>query len=362
MPWGEATGFLSLHDVTGGYEKIARAAPNLPMEGLSRQHAQRFVFPYLLGSFAWVAGWSIERVFAVSVLTLIASITIGLDLFLRRKGISDRVRWAGILLWAFSPYVFRYYLIAHGMANDLFFLGGFTIVLAAMIDHRAGWMLGGVLLAMAGRQTIVFALPGLLFFIFFDGFWSRRQKAAIAAGLLFLSMLSLAALNAVAGGFSGGASGAGYFLELFRWIFSSDSSVPLFIEHCLRCVLPLVPLAAALAGSRATDFSPRSVALILVSAGVAAQPFLFGPVITGQNAGRLAAMATLPLMFLFVLNAKLNLDLKRLMGLFILMGVGSLHHLYTKIGPGNAFQFCLCQLALGGALFFLMRRWRLVSA
>ena len=97
-----------------------------------------------------------------------------------------------------------------------------------------------------------------------------------------------------------------------------------------------------------------------MAAGIVAQPFLAGPEITGQNATRLAALATLPLLTALVMQLAhhpwLATPRPRLIPdlmLATVLLIGSFHHLYTALPWPNASVFMVVRLTIVGILAYL---------
>ena len=118
LPWKEAHDLVQASDVSTSYEPIALASPSFPQEKLFTHQAQRFVLPYLIGGGAKLLHVPMETAYRLASLLLVAAILTQVFLALG----NGPGALLGFSLFVLNPYALRYYLVAPGMAPDLFFI------------------------------------------------------------------------------------------------------------------------------------------------------------------------------------------------------------------------------------------------
>jgi hypothetical protein len=144
-------------------------------------------------------------------------------------------------------------------------------------------------------------------------------------------------------------------LSLWSYFEGGQASFLAILELLARVVVPLiVPLAIFIRFSLGKWPSKITIFLLLGVMGVVAQPILGGPIITGKNAGRLAALA-LPWLVLAVGSLqipfpRLGIKSKLLLGFFAL---GSLHHLFSQPALPNQIIFVIVHV-ISAFLILLM--------
>jgi hypothetical protein len=352
--WDEGIQYLQANDVKSSYEKISLAAPQLPSDSLARHHAQRFFWPYVIGSIAQFTGLKMESVYRSTLLVFYGFLLLGLIYGLQSLSMpADIWRWPVILL-CLNPYFFRYYWIVPGMLADVAFMC-FSLWLAAFsIRKKSLPMLLCFVGALVSRQTAVFLLPALFLWIW----WSKASYKMFflqGVALLFTFSLSYLWINQMVNPFSDSGTNVGILLSLWSYFEGGQASFLAILELLARVVVPLiVPLAIFIRFSLGKWPSKITIFLLLGVMGVVAQPILGGPIITGKNAGRLAALA-LPWLVLAVGSLqipfpRLGIKSKLLLGFFAL---GSLHHLFSQPALPNQIIFVIVHV-ISAFLILLM--------
>lgn len=349
--WQDGIELLSAIDVKDSYEPIALAAPAFPAGSIAGHQAQRLAFPYFAGYLAKLSGLPAPVIFWVLVIAMQAGI---LFLFLRTSaqlgaGANRRLLAFGLL--ALQPYFLRYYWIVPGMGADVLFEMGTMLLLASLVSGR---MLG-IALATLGRQTPIMLFPGILLYLWRGEGWGRNSgktklfSSVWGVGVFGLTFLLTAQM---ASRFSSGGMPLSTMYGLFPWLLEHGTAAS-FAEHFLRCLLPLLPVLLLLALERPLRWSADTWAFFLMGAAVAAQPFLAGPVLTGQNAARLSTLALLPLVIAWASASKRDWSSKSTGAALFLLALGSFHHLYTSLGAPSAGITALLQLAVALGVFVL---------
>jgi hypothetical protein len=367
MGWEESLRYLYLFDVAESYEPISRAAPALPSDLIPFHKAQRFAFPWLLGAVSDVLGLD-YRVLYGALTFLLTALILGLAYCIVSVFVPSSLALVLFLpCFLASPYLFRYYWIAWGMANDLLYVAGSALIIWAALKGRAFALLLGVLVATTGRQTALTLMPGLALLLVLGGSWRNKSVYwricvwGMASGLGFV-VYSVS--GAIAAQFADTNNNLSTIAGIFKPLLAGEIGVSALGEHLLRCTIPVLPLLCALAWERIRLWPVETWALLLMAAAVVAQPFLAGPFTTGRNAGRLGALALVPL--LGAVASSWNC-LKRHEGIrfsgeikfvYLLLPFMSLHHMYSWVGPPSAAWFLFSQISLSLFFGFLLFRER----
>lgn len=366
--WNEGLEILFLADVKDGYLRIADAAPAFPAERMPKHIAQRFFFPWLVGIIGKCTGLSLPVLF--SVLTALTHIGILLAFFrvLLLCGVGVNKAVCALALLFLQPYAFRYYWIGPGMVNDSLFVFGAALALEGLFFRRHLLILTGVAVAALSRQTAVMLFPGIVFYLAFGtpwrnghrgeyvwkraGVWIAGASLSLVVGILFIT-------GKLVEGFSKPSVTAETVYGVFPWLLSPQFTLPAFAEHILRCVLPLFCGLLLLVMENPRKWSLEAWACFLMSAAIAAQPFLAGPALTGQNAGRLATIGLLPLSVAWATARREDLRSSTAYWLMTLFAIGSFHHVYTKLGPSSSLGSAILQLLVAVAVILVTLKGQL---
>lgn len=353
LPWREAHEFAQASDVTLAYEKIARASPALPDAQILIPLPQRFFFPYVLGYASKAIGVDVSVGFTLATLLVFGLILWELfRIFSRDPG--------GLFFFSLivlNPYTLRYYLLVPGMLVDLICKLGILWVCRAILERRLGRAILGFFVGVLARQTMIFALPGLLFWIFFDpnilSGLSKLKRFGVAFAITLVAAVIYRWQLIMSAPVSIGSVGLDAVYGVVPWIFSDRFSLRELTEHFLRLLSPMLSLVVAgsmLAIGRVKDWkiSWTVLSLVLVGVPILLQPFGGTPWIMAANVSRLAAFGVLPLFVaLWVWLREQNFELPSGNKIFALLALplalGSLHHVYSSVGPSSLAQYYVYQ-------------------
>jgi len=399
LTWDQGIIYLTANDVYA-YAKISAAAPTLNPENLTFHHAQRLTFPYLLGSLAKLTSIEYQHLFQATVFLCHGIVVFCVDRILVKLKLSKLNYALCISLLILNPYTFRYYWIVPGMLPDVIFVTGLSIALTGLVGISFIPVAIGISIAALGRQTALVAIPGIILWLTIAAGWSNRsiwQRLRYSLVVISISIGIYQITGSIASTFALPSDNVESISGLFKWLSSDRFSLPRFAEHLLRLVIPAALIAGSSIGihlgskrssslNLAINIPVESWASILITVGIIAQPFLSGPEISGQNSSRLAALGLVPLIVALAfsighidrskhqieIDQKINPEIyqvqkfltwKVILGCCIL--IGSLHHLYTKLGPPNALMFAITQITLtsiAGYASFSLRRIREISS
>jgi hypothetical protein len=368
--WGASLSLVQANDERD-YRAIALAAPHLPSAKLQNQHAQRFVFHYLIGLLG--RPFSVDGVYAVATVATVIGLLAVLMCVLRSLRLSTPAAVVCLAVFILNAYSIRYYLIARGEITDLFFDLGVLVSLWGLFGRRYWLVLVGTIVAALARQT---ELPAAVILGVAVWFWPGRVAPARwtrlgRAGLVPVTALIIYVIEVhVARSFSYDTTpGFGSF-TVWGELKALPSGAGTLAQHVLRSVnglfgagaLLLAGLIALPAGRRWRSLPWEFWAGLAVSGAIAAQALGLSAGYAAHNETRLSVLALGSLVCaLAVLLEQLErrgraLSARVAAVLTALLAVGSFHHLYTIVGTANVHQTVVLQaLVAVGVLFILVR-------
>ena len=386
MSWDAGIRLLTARDV-GSYEAIARAAPGLPSRDLPAHHAERFPVHWVTGALSDLSGVPLHTLYRVLLVAAIAGTLVALH------GVVNGRLAVGAYALVFAaflldPYVLRYELLVPGMLADATFVLAVGVTIFGLARRRPWAVLGGIALATAARETALPAALVVIAWIALAPDWRalpRALRGGVAGGVAVVAAGIWAVTRAVAGGFSApalpgvhdaSAVASGYSLPapslstLDDYTILGTLSAPgTLAEHVARVATPLIMPAAlvvaALVVARRMGVRPPVAfwASLAMAASIVAQPLLVSPAVLSNNETRLAALGVLPLVAALALllerigpRLRERLQGRDLAGIGVVLAIGSLHHLYTVVGPTSASQIAPLQLVAGALAGWLLVR------
>ncbi len=328
--WEEGISLLSAADVKYTYLPVAKASPELPNTFSAPHQAQRFFFPYIVGLISSTTGAPLAITFWTGTIALQVLVLVLFWSAAHKLGASDERRLLAFGLLVFQPYFLRYYWIVPAMGGDVLFELGAVMVIASSVMVQ----LIGFTLSTLGRQTSIMLLPGAFYLLWRSkrfGNESFRNRILVAVSYLGSFGIAFWAARHVGSRFSSGELPASTIYGILPWLLT-EFNFSTFLEHTVRCFLPLLPVGALFLFESPTKWRHETRGLLLFGAGIAAQPFVAGPLLTGQNAARLSTLALLPITLAWVSMPGNKWGTWKTLLALILLAAGSFHHLYTIVG------------------------------
>jgi hypothetical protein len=360
-PWVSWKGGIALTGASDVqvYEILARAAPSFPKEVVGSAYTDRYFVHWFIGTISAVSGLPLSWIYRATCALLLSILITVIWAVFKRLDVFGWPRRLCLALVILNPYALRIYAIVPGMIADLVFQTGLVLAMLGTISRRFVVLLTGVLVASLARQTILVAAPVIALWLLLDARrqprpWPRRVTA------LTVMLLPIAVLFAV-------RQVTKSFTDPFSPNFPEDTIIPLIAslptsasalsDHILRVsaslILAVSMLIVSLLIQRQQLGSLPLAALMsaLVGASVICQPLGIGPSFPGfsGNEPRLSALGLIPMVVcLGVLLGSGRLrswTTTKGLTLVMLVAAGSLHHIYTVIGPANVRQFIAVQVA-----------------
>jgi hypothetical protein len=373
------TGGGELHPGTGdveSYEKLAAAAPGLPGgPRLGNAYTERFVPHWIVGIFHDVTGIGLHTCYHLAAVLVTALLVSVAARILSTLLVSDWVYVVALGVFVLAAYSgIRKTVAEPGGVQDLTWILGAAIMLLGLVKVDLKLVLGGILLSIVSRQGTLIVAPTASVWILVGPGWrglpkQRRIGYAVAASAL--CGVTYAVIKLI----------TAHISEPYApqspgdTIFFTTPHLNELIPHFGRCAIVLVvalPMIVAVLGllhSRGMDLRrlpPTMWLSLLAGAVIVAQPIVIRPDFPGfrYNEQRLAGMGILPIAVALALaldyayrsGAIRAPSRGELAGICTLLGIASLHHVYTPFGPDNLKQFLALQvLAAVGVIAILGR-------
>jgi hypothetical protein len=359
LSWNSGAQLVSARDEFD-YRRIALAAPKLPSLAMANQHAQVFAPNYLVGLLHAVVGGNVDLLFRVVSLVVIVATCLGVAAALRSTGLRAPLFTLCLALFVLNTYSLRYYLIVPGYVTDLTFVLSLVLLSVAVISERFWLILGAIVVATLVRQTALPVTLALAYIVAFSGEWrlaTGRLRAARAVAVVGVPVAVFGLMLLISSSFSVSATPGLSHLTVLDDLGRLPSGAGSLVQHVVRVVNPLLGVGAALAVAlllrarmRPGDaLGWRVRACLLLGASVWLQAMALSP---GYSAHpeRLAVLSLIPFIFALALilrdlqDAGISLTPPQAAGIVAIVLAGSLHYLYTWLGPATALQGGVLQL------------------
>lgn len=372
--WSSGIRLLGEADVAS-YAPMAAAAPGLPHIRLGSDFTQRFVVHYCVGLLAKATGLSLPATYRAAWVVVFLAIVVTVVQLLWRLGVVGLGFRVCVAVLVLSPYAFRYYAIVPGMLADPVFELGLALSLLGAVSRRVGVLLAGVVVAIVARQTALLTVPVLAMWLLVDAHWQGlgpRRRWFGAAALAALPGAGYVAIHLATASFS----------KPYAPRIPQDTVLPLLgrlpgtaselTSHVLHSLAPLVLIVALLAavalarrrGGWSPALSAGLVGPLAMGCAVLAQTLAISPDFPGLafNEPRLSALGLIAFVVALAVEfartpAQMPAGRATEAAIYALLALGSLHDIYSVVGPSSTGQFLIVQLAAGAALvpLILMR-------
>ena len=349
------------------YLPMAEAAPDRPTQGIGSVYTGRYFTHWAVGMVHELTGVSIKGSYALVWVLVCVVLLFVVHLLLRTLGLP---LWTYALcagLFLLNPYSIRQALIETGRVQDFVLVLGVAVALIGLVRVRPALVLLGVAVAICGRQTaLLVGVVAALWVLRGEGWRAlpRARRWLVAAATVGVVGAIYAAIKVVTEPFS---------IE-YEPQFPADTLLDRLDpgsagdvgKHVLRTFIPLVVPGAvlvALLSLRGVRSLPwPAIGMSVVAAAIVVQPLALDPDYAGfaSNEQRLSGLAVLPLALAIGAVAR-DLRLRRepspvwWAALALLLALGSLHHVFTDVGPSGLGQFVALQLLVAVGLAVLVR-------
>lgn len=328
------TNYQSLYDliyVTNqmdaiSYNEIAKTAPLIPKENpvIIKHVGQRFLVPYLIGSFAYFFNVDTFVIFKIVTFASIFFYIFLINLIIKKFNLKLKESILFFSLLFLNPYIIRYQIFNPVQVHDMFFFC-FSLIFSLTIIKKS--YLTNLLITTI---TIYLRQSSIALFIGSAIFLLINKKIKLFIIFLFIFILSFFLLIKT-----------GEFISVdefpirnaYGLIFYDFSQTEKLIKFLLLASLPFFPLLVILFGNINKNINYYNVIIILlVCFMMIAQPILGGPDHSTNNVGRIANLSypMLTFVFFYIFNFKRFVEKNFLFYIFIMgMFFWSLHPTFS---------------------------------
>ncbi len=370
------------------YLKLAHAFPGFPDERIADQHAQRWAVHWVVGGLADLAGAAPEDVYRVCAAALVVALMLVAATVLRRIGASTAIALVALGAVALNPYALRYYGLEPAYLADLLFDLSMGLLLLGMATRRLWLVLGALLLAAIGRQTVVAVAPVVALWLAIAPEWRDRPGPAVtvggarrpllpAAAALLVPLVAYLAVKGAASGFSraGVPLTRLTILEAVGDLPATAGDLANHFAHVLNALLAVAALLAAtlwtarrrLAQLPSLFWGSLAVGTAIVLLAAALNPDPVFNDYSSTNEPRLVALGLVPFAIAFGSGRRwleretgarpLASSPALVAALVALLALGSLHHIYTSVSTGSKEATLALELLTAATLLVLLVRW-----
>lgn len=318
------------------YYEISEKAPRISDTPLKPIHAERFVFPYIIGIISKITTISTFELYRILNILLIFLINVLLINFLNKYNKNILFILLSLLLLNLNPYQTRFYISNPLIITDLFFILGSIISITGIDNKDKKKFLGGLIIASFARQSSIAIILAIFLIKFF-----RKKKFFLSKLNIFLSFIIFIFIYLI--GFIYSKIGSQdvthshiYFAHFFG-IFVENISVKELITFLIWPFLSFGPLILfsilfiKFNNNFVKNNLDTNIFIIVFSLLIIAQPIISGVFMTGRNIIRLTSFSFIPILIFLLINFNSNLSRKFKTILFlIILSIQSCHPTFSK--------------------------------
>lgn len=346
------------------YLKIIENAPFLPSDRLDSYQAQRFFFPFIIGSLINFLDLSIyirELIIIINSLLIFMIILILKDLF--KKENIDKIFFPFLIsIILFNPYFSRSFIYAPLMINDLIFSLGSLLIILGLRNNNIFILIISVLICALSRQTAMLIIPLLIaIFIFKKKIQTNINKfwfLFLCFEIIFIFVVTMFISNE----FSKSLSFNNVLFGIFYFDYNFYDMFLFLLRFYIANFIIIFFIYIFFVNKLYLKFNfENQIALIiclLLALLIWAQPVLAGPKIGGGNIARLTVLS-LPI-FVYCIGLILQnfkVEKKYLNISILLLFISSFHHEYSflkKIEIYNNSVFGFLSLAISALIIIIL--------
>ncbi|HEV2943958.1 MAG TPA: hypothetical protein VGX26_02440 [Solirubrobacteraceae bacterium] len=362
-PWG--TDVIS-------YQEMALPAPGLPHVVIGSAYTQRFVPHYLVGLFNWATASGIHAAYRILWALCFAGLIGVFARALLALRLTKVVFALSFALFLLNPYSLRESILTPGAVQDLTFVLGLGLIMWGLLDDAFALVLAGSAVAILSRQTALLVAPVAAYWVLRGPGWREqavRLRRGRAIGVILLTAVLYVATDLLTSSFTRRFQPRFPRDTILSLLVPSHGHISTLASHLGRCAIALIIpttvilaalLAARLRGSRAERLPFEFYASLLIGAAVIIQPIGVSPSFPGfaHNEQRLVGIGLLPIAVAAAIALRqgqrqgvLNLSPIRVGIALVALMVGSLHHIFTRVGPPSLSAFVALQIVVAAGVF-----------
>ena len=327
------------------YYEISLKAPNISDIPLKPIHAERFLFPYIIGIISKVTTIDIFELYRILNILLIFLINVLLLNFINKYNKDLLFILLSLLLFNLNPYQTRFYIASPLIITDLFFILGSIISIIGIDDkNKKNFFIGLIISSFARQSSIailiaVFAIKVIKKEKFFLSTYNIISSLVIFILIYFIGLIYTKT------GVQDTTHSSIYFSHFFG-IFVEDATFKEYIIFLIWPLLSFGPLIIFIIffikfnyDSIKNNFN-TNIFIFIFSLLIIAQPIISGFFMSGKNIIRLSSFSYAPILIFLIMNFKIKKirNIKILIFL-IFLSIWTCHPTFSKFEYLERFKF-----------------------
>jgi len=343
------------------YYKIYLSAPQLSINDVADNQAQRFFFMYIVGSITELLQVKdyYHLIFIIINIVLHLFIIFFFIKILNYLKIKKNLIFFLTSIIIFNPYLFRSSLYAPLMMNDMSLILGILLISFYFINLKMKYLLVGIGLCALSRQTSMAIMPALIFFIFFN----KKKDNIFVILAIFLNIFLFFLTKNIASEFSN--INNNNLIKSISGLFTDNYSITEFTYFLAEIFVGNFAIVVLLIilffnfKNNIKNINYKTIAIFLLALGVFSQPILGGPVFSLGNVSRLTVLALPLFLILFsIISKNVNLNFVENPIWFIMLILASLHHNYSKVPMIANYEYFLIIISIFLFKIFLIFKFK----
>ena len=328
------------------YHSIAEAYPDVVQKKISPIHAERFLFPYLIGFLSNLFNINIFLSFKITTVLLLIGINIYLIKFFKFSKINEELILILLIILNLNPYFTRFYISNPTIITDLTFIFGFVFLSYSILRKNFLLFLIGYSIALFSRQSgVCIFVSFLIYKFFFDKEKNIKEiLVTIILSIIIFYLVFLYRSNTK----DVGDNASDQYSMLFSLLTTNYDfkNLIIFLLLPLLSFFPLIFFIIFNFNYKNYSVNKYDIFFILCIVLLIAQPILAGPNVAGKNIIRLTTLAYPAVLFLITNKLKNNFLFKKLNIYFVILIAlfFSFHPTFSKIKIFNHFKIYLNQI------------------
>ncbi len=327
------------------YYEISLKAPNISDTPLKPIHAERFLFPYIIGIISKITTFNIFELYRILDILLILLINVLFLNILNKYNKNLLFILLSLLLFNLNPYQTRFYIASPLLITDLFFILGSILTITGIENKNKKIFFVGFIISSFARQSSIAIIIAIFIIKIF-----RKDKFFLSTFNIFLSFIIFILIYLI--GFLYSKAGIQnvdhsdiYFAHLFG-IFIENVKINELIVFLIWPFLSFGPLI--LFCLFFIKFNKNFIKnnlninlfIFIFSLLIIAQPIISGVMMSGRNIIRLSSFSFIPILIFLIINFELKpkTNIKTLIFLFIL-SIWTCHPTFSKFEYLERFKF-----------------------
>jgi len=327
------------------YLEIARKAPFLSDTPLKPIHAERFLFPYLIGILSKISSINLYDLFRILNILIILIINFYLIKILKKYNFSNFYLIFALLLFNLNPYQTRFYVANPLIITDLFFILGSIVSITGIDDrNKRNFFIGLIISSLARQSAVAIIISVVVVKLFKKEKFFLSYKEIFISWILFISIYLIGFIYSKLGFVN--VSHTSIYIVHFFGLLLEDVTLKEKIIFFIWPLLSFGPLILFYVLFVNLNFKfiennfDTSIYIIIYSLLIISQPIISGVEMSGRNIIRLSSFAFVPILLFSIINFdfKKNSIIKNIFFILLII-IWTCHPTFSKFNFLEVLKF-----------------------